>query len=211
MITKKIAVTASVFLGLLVGGNAYAEKTNFSHSTLSAGLGVLSYTTPICLGVSCLSSVGTASLAGTFQFAEDLLVVGLSATGLSGSKPTWTVSGGSSALSIAVVKAIGDKIDVQAGIASLSSSVDVCSGGFCLTQTDTGAAIGGGLDIWLDDAKKLAAQISFTSSKYSTALSRNNTIGLGLGYYVNSQNEIYGSYRSNSLASSVSAGYAHHF
>ncbi|MFM2409088.1 MAG: hypothetical protein RL358_1830 [Pseudomonadota bacterium] len=205
----KVMIVLMTLLAAM-SSSAFAEKTNFSHSMLAAELGAVSYATPICIGGQCLSSLGTASLAGSLQFADDLLVVALSGSGVGGSTPTWTVSGGNSALSISVVKAIGENVDVQAGIASLSTRVDLC-GRFCISQTDTGSAIGGGLDIWLDDAKKFASKISFTSHKYSMDLSRTNTIGFGLGYYVNSQNEIYGRYESNSLASSVSAGYAHHF
>jgi hypothetical protein len=212
-IIKSGLVAAAVlgFIGAGFSSSSYAETTNFSHTTLGIDIGRVTPKTPICAGGQCLSSLSGASVGGSIQFADDLLIASLSGDSVSGSTSAWSVKSGGGALTLAIVKAIGDKVDIQAGIASLSSTVEVCSGGFCSTIDDTGLGFGGALDVWLDDSKKLAGQISMESSKYSKDTSRINTLGLKLGYYVTKNSEIYGTYGTNSDASSLVFGYRHHF
>ena len=210
----KSGLAAAAVLGFIGAGfssSSYAETTNFSHTTLGIDIGRVTYKTPICAGGQCLSSLSGASVGGSIQFADDLLIASLSGSSVSGSGSVWSATVGNSALALSIVKAIGDKVDIQAGVASLSGRAEVCSGGFCSTIDDTGLGFGGALDIWLDVSKKLAAQISVQSSKYTNNTSRTNTIGLGLGYYVTKNSEIYGIYGTNSDASSIAFGYSHHF
>ena len=206
-----VAAAVLGFIGTGFSSSSYAETTNFSHTTLGIDIGRVSYKMPICSGGYCLSNFGGASLGGSIQFADDLLIASLSGSSISGSTPAWEIKAGGGALALSVVKAVGDKVDIQAGIASLLYSAEICSGGLCTTVDDTGVGFGGALDIWLDDAKKLAGRVSLESSKYSKDTSRTNTLGLKLGYYVTKNSEIYGDYGSNSDASSIAFGYSHHF
>lgn len=119
------------------------------------------------------------------------MVVSLSGSSLNGSGSAWSVKEGGGAFALSIVKAIGDKIDITAGIASLSSQVDVCAG-TCISVTDTGTGFGGGLQIWIDDSKKLAGKLSIESGKYSKSTSSTTTTTLGLGYYVTGKDEILG-------------------
>lgn len=114
-----------------------------------------------------------------------------------------------------IVKAVGNKIDVGAEVSSLSSQVDVCSGGICASFSDTGTGYGGFLQVWMDEAKKLAGGISISSHKYSKDTSSTTSTDIGVGYYVTEKDEIYGSYGNSSDSSggstSLSIGYSHHF
>lgn len=208
---KGLLLAVLAFAGVVLSTPSFAEKTNFSYSTLGIELGKVTYKTPICIGSSCLSELNGVSIGGSYQFADDLLVVSLSGTSMSGSASTWSAEVGGGALALSIVKAVGNKIDITAGIASLSSQVDVCSGSICISESDTGTAYGGGLRIWIDDSKKLAGEISIESSKYSKSTSSTTSTSLGLGYYVTEKDEIKGTYGTNSDASSVSIGYTHHF
>ena len=195
----------------LLSTTAFAEKTNFSYSTLLIELGKVTYKTPICAGGQCLSDLSGASIGGSYQFADDLLVISLSGTSVNGSGSVWSVKESDGDLSLAIVKAVGDKIDVDAWVSSLSSQVDACSGGICVSDSDTGTGFGGGLQFWIEDSKKLEGKISIESDKYSKSTSSTTTTSLGLGYYVTGKDEIYGGYDTNSDASAISIGYAHHF
>ena len=210
-IIKGLLLAVLALSGVTISTASFAEKTNFSYSTLSIALGKVTYKKPICAGGQCLSDLSGASIGGSYQFANDLLVVSLSSTAVSGSTSAWEVKSSVGELGLSIVKAVSDKIDITAGIASLSGRVEACSGGICVSSTDTGTAYGGGLRVWIDDSKKLAGKISIESSKYSQSTSSTTTTSLGLGYYVTEKDEIYGGYGTNSDASAISIGYAHHF
>lgn len=207
---KGLLLAVMSLASVVLSTPSFAEKTNFSYSTLSIELGKVTYKTPICAGGQCLSDLSGASIGGSYQFADDLLIVSLSGTSVSSSGPVWSVKDGGGAFALSIVKAIGDKIDITAGIASLSSQLDICAT-ICMSVTDTGTGYGGGLQIWIDDSKKLAGKISIESSKFSKSTSSTTTTSLGLGYYVTEKDEIYGGYDTNSDASAISIGYAHHF
>ena len=168
--SKGLLLVVLALAGIVLSTPTFAEKTNFSYSTLGIELGRVTYKTPLCAGGQCLSDLSGAAIGGSLQFADDLLVVSLSSTAVSGSTSAWEVQSGVVALGLSIVKAVNDKIDITAGIASLSGRDEVCSGGFCVSSTDTGTSFGGGLQIWIDDAKKLAGNISIASSKYSESL-----------------------------------------
>ncbi len=208
---KSIFTVLVAFVGFTLSNVAVAEKTNFSYTSIGADIGSVTYKTPICGGGQCLSSFTAVSLDGSVQFADDLLVVFLSGSGIAGSGNVWTMSGGNSAIGLGIVKAIGDKVDIQARIASLSSRVEFCVGNTCATATDTGSGFGGGLNFWLDDTKNLSGNISYQSSKYSLDTKSTETLGVGLGYYFSAQNEFYGQYGSNDYASTFAVGFTHHF
>lgn len=157
-----------------------------------------------------MSSVSLASLGGSFQFADDSLVASLSSTGVSYSNPVWSYKESDTSLGLAYVKALGDKVDVSAGVASLSARGELC-GVLCLITDDTGISYGAGLTIGLNDPKTLVGRISISSTKYSKATKSTETTGLGLGYYVTKNSELNVGYGTNDVASSTTIGYAYHF
>lgn len=196
--------------GVTLSTASFAEKTNFSHSRLSVDIGSVTYKTPPCVVGYCMDTAGAASLGGAIQFADDLLVASFSSTALSYSNPAWSYKQSAVSFSLGIVKAIGDKVDASAGVASLSARGELC-GVLCLITDDTGMSYGAGLTIGLNDPKTLVGRISISSTKYSKATKSTETTGLGLGYYVTKNSELNVSYGTNDTASSTTIGYAYHF
>lgn len=207
---KWLLSAALALASITVSTASFAEKTNFSYTTLSINSGTATYKTPSCALGYCMGTVGGASLGGTIQFADDLLVASFSSSAVSYSNPAWSYKESDVSLGLGIVKAIGDKVDVNAGIASLSATA-VCSGVICGTTDDTGMSYGAGLTIGLNDPKTLVGRISISSTKYSKATKSTETTGLGLGYYVTKNSELNVSYGTNDVASSTTIGYAYHF
>lgn len=208
---KKLVLAVLTLAGVTFSMASFAEKTNFLYTTLSIELGRGTLDEPICLGGQCLSSLGVVGIGGSYQFADDLLVISLTSVAVSGSTSAWEVTSGVGAFGLGIVKAISDKIDIGVKIASLSSRSKVCVPGICISDTDTGTGFSGGLQFWLDDIKKLAGNVSIASSKFSKSTDSTTSINLGLGYYVTEQSEIYGAYGNSKDASSFAIGYVHHF
>ena len=85
---KGLLLAVLALAGVVLSTPSFAEKTNFSYSTLSIDLGRVTYKTPICAVGQCLSDLSGVSIGGSYQFADDLLVVSLSGTSMSGSAST---------------------------------------------------------------------------------------------------------------------------
>ena len=75
--SKGLLLVVLALAGGVLSTPSFAEKTNFSYSTLGIELGRVTYKTPICAGGQCLSDLGGAAIGGSLQFADDLLVVSL--------------------------------------------------------------------------------------------------------------------------------------
>jgi hypothetical protein len=210
-IVMKKSLVSVLLLSVFVATPALAEKTNFSHSTFSVSAGTATPKTPSCYGGYCANTYAAFSIGGSIQFADDLLVLSLASTGLAYSSPAWNVTGGQGAFGLSVVKALGDKVDITAGVTSLSIKTDVCLSGYaCQSSTDTGTGYGAGLTVGLNETKTLVGYISMTSSKYSKSTSTNTT-GFGLGYYVTPNSEFSFGYASNDASSANSLAYTYHF
>ncbi len=210
--SKSLLFAVLALAGVTFSATSFAEKTNFSHTILGIDVGSSTYKIPPCIVGYCVDKMGAASLGGSIQFADDLLVANISSTGLSYSNPVWNAEISGSSLGLGIVKAIGDKVDVLAGVESLSVRTQICTaGGVCVISDDTGTGYGAGLTIGINDTKTLVARVSITSTKYSKSTTSTQTTGLGLGYYVSKNSEISGSYASNDVASSTTVGYTYHF
>ena len=211
---KKILFTAIL---LCITTFANASETNFSYSTLGVSAGSTNISPTICSGSTCFSNFANLGLSGSYQFNGDVnwlvLSLGSGASKASSNGIDLTASVGS--VGINFVKAITNTVDVGGGIASLSSTVKACSSSICASVDDTGVGYFVGANIWLSDAKNLAASIQIDSSKYSKSTSSSSGYGLSLSYYVTKNNalSVYYSSSSNSgtTATSVDVGYAYHF
>jgi len=208
--TKWLLLAVLAIASITLSTTSFAEKTNFSHTGLSIDIGSGAYKSPPCAAGYCMSTVGLASLSGSIQFADDLLVASFGSTGVSYSNPVWTYRESDVSLGLGIVKALGDRVDVNAVVASLSAKSEVC-GVLCIITDDTGIGYGAGLTIGLNDLKTFVGRISISSSKYSKATKSTETTGLGLGYYATKNSEIGISYGTNDAASSTTIGYAYHF
>lgn len=201
----------SVAFVLLMSAPAYADKTNFSHTTIGISAGTGTYKTPICGLGYCMRTVGVGSLGGSIQFANDSLIGSMSSTAVTHSNPSWTYQESDFTLGLDYVKAIGDRIDVALGVRSLSATSDTCVGLICAKYNDSGFAFGGTLYSAVNDAKTLVAGVSLSSSKYTKSTKSTETIGLGAGYYFTQNHAARVDFGTNDGATSSSIGYFYSF
>ena len=208
-----------IFTAMLLGATIFAnaEATNFSFTTLGVNGGSTTLGTPACLVNTCFSSFGDGGISGSYQFNGDLdwliLALDSSAGFSSGNSYKLTESVGSAGMQF--VKAISDKVDIGAGIDSLSSTLQICSASNCASVNDTGVGYFVAAKAWINDAKNLSATIELDSSKYTQDTSSTNGYGLALGYYATKNNELSLAYSASSnngnTSSSVIAAYSYHF
>lgn len=191
--------------------SVYADATNFSYTTLSVGVGKVSYKDPLYIAGERYTELGGAGLSGSYQFADDWLVVSLGAQSVANSGPTTKLTSSAGYLELDVVKAIGSRADIYAGVASLSATTEACLGSICVKADDTGTEYTAGLNVWFDDAKKVAGHVAVSSSKYSKDTKTYTNTGLGLSFYFTKNHAVSFDYASNDSASAASLSYAYHF
>lgn len=197
--------------GVVHASGAHAEATNFSYSTVSAGLGAETLDTPICIVGECYSNMALAGLSGSYQFAHDLLVVEIGSQAAANSGAATELTSGVGYFGLGVVTAVGQQIDIRAGWASLTANVEVCINGNCVQADDTGMAYMAGISAWFDHARKFAGHLSLSSTKYAKDdKSYTSTVG-GLSFYPNKHHEIRAEYCSGDSSSATMVGYAYHF
>jgi hypothetical protein len=216
----EMAMKKVIFAAMLLGTTTFAnaENTNFSYTTLGVSGGATTLGTPLCSTNVCFSSFGNAGVNGSYQFNDntlDWLVLTLSSSaGVSNGKG-YKLSESDGAAGLNFVKAISNTVDIGAGIESLSSTIQLCSGSNCVSTNDTGVGYGVSVKGWLNDAKNLTATVLLDTYKYSENTSNTNGYSLALGYYADKNNELslsYGAANNNSNTSStVMAAYTYHF
>jgi hypothetical protein len=205
------AALALPLLGLLTAYPAHADSTNFTYTTLSAGLVKITLKDQTCVAGECYKELGAINFGGAYQFASDWLVASIGVQGGGNSGPTTKISSSSTALGLSVVKALGDRVDVQAGVASLSTTAESCVGSFCVKIDDSGVLYSAGLNAWLDKAQSFAGHLAVNSSKYSRSTKTHTATLLGLSYYPGKNHEFAFSFSSDDSSTTANLGYAYHF
>lgn len=208
---KKIALAIAA-LSLLGSTVAQADPTNFSYTSLSAGLGSEQYKDPVCvIANECHDKFGTINLGGAYQFADNWLVVSLDVRGKGSSTPNTTLSGGESTLGLSIVKGIGEHIDVLAKVSAISYSNESCWGSLCVKSEDTGNMFTAGLKAWFDTSKSFAGYLKVNSIKYSKSTESVTQTDFGASYYFNRNHELGLNFGVHKYGSQSSLGYAYHF
>lgn len=207
---RKVAL-ALIPLGMLSTNLVHADTTNFTYTTLSAGLTKIALKDQTCVAGECYKELGAINLGGAYQFANDWLVASLGVQGGGNSGPTTKITSSSTALGLSVVKALGDRVDVQAGVASLSTTAESCVGSFCAKIDDTGVLYSAGLNAWLDNAQSFAGHLAVKSSKYSRSTKTYTATLLGLSYYPSKNHELAFSFSNDDIGTTFNLGYAYHF
>lgn len=197
--------------GCVLSSGVHAEATNFSYSTVSVGLGAETFDKPICIVGECYSNMALAGLSGSYQLANDWLVVQIGSQAAANSGAATELTSGVGYFGLGVVTAVGKQIDIRAGWTSLTAKVEVCINGNCVQSDDTGMAYMAGISAWFDQARKFAGHLSLSSTRYSKDnKSYTSTVG-GLSFYPNKHHEIRAEYYSGDSSSATMVGYAYHF
>jgi hypothetical protein len=198
---------------------ASAEGTNFNYSALGLSGGQTTLGTPLCSSSlnTCFNSFADFGLQGSYQFDDnfDWLVFSLgSSAGLS-SDNGYVLTESVGSFGINIVKAISDRLDIGAGVDSLSSTVKLCNGSKCASVEDTGVGYFIGLKAWLDETRTISISMAANSSKYTQNTDATNGYGLTIGYYPTKNHELSAGYSSSSnngfTSSAALVGYTYHF
>lgn len=207
---KKIALAIAA-LSLLGSTVAQADPTNFSYTSLSAGLGQDHYKDSFCNFGDCTDKLAAINLGGAYQFADNWLVASLDILGVGTTTPNTTFSGSVSMLGLSIVKGIGEQIDVMAKISALSSKSESCMGSLCYKYDDTGNMFTVGLKAWFDSSKSFAGHLRVNSIKYSKATESTTQTEFGGSYYFNRNHELglnFGVTKDDTLSM---LAYSYHF
>ena len=207
--TKNLLKTISIS-ALLLTSSAYAEKPNFSYSSLGLSVGSVNYKDPFCFSSQCDSSSSSASINGSLQLADTFV---LSVQGGSEVLETydWKDEASAGSVGIGVAIPVNDKMDFNAGVYSLSADLNLCIWGSCSKSTWDGTGFIAGLRSWLDNDRKFSGKIAYDSFKYSKSTDRTNTLILGVSTWIKEHHELSFKHESSQYSTSNSLGYTYVF
>ena len=209
MFSKNLIKTVSIG-ALLLTSAAYAEKPNFSYSSLGLSIGSVSYKDDICIGGSCTSTASASGVDGSLQLG-DIFVLSLSGTAMKLDASAWNADISAGEFGVGIALPVSNTVDFNAGISSASIDVDTCGFGSCVKESDTGTRFGGGLRAWLNDTKTFSGSVGYNTFKASKSTDRVNSYNIGIAAWLKTHHKLSLSYGSNSDATSTAFGYSYVF
>lgn len=209
MFTKTLIKT--VFISsLLFVTSAYAEKTNFSYSSIGLSAGTLNYKNSYCVFGSCANSGNTTYGHGSIQMGENI-VLGVSGGSLKVKATNWDLDGTSRVFSAGIAFPISDKTDINAEVSSGSVDLTGCISGLCAKESYDGNSFEGRLRSWLNDKHTFSGSVGIESTKLSNESSRKTSLNFGLSLWMEQHHKFSFSYGSGDNTSETIVGYSYVF
>jgi hypothetical protein len=177
-----VAFLLTLFLSF---NTAMADPTNFNYTQLGLGLGRLNIP-DTCINGECYTGLGTARIEGSIQFADDWLVARLESAAANNTGSRSSIKENVGGLGLSLVHALGNQVDIQVGVDSLSSNVQICyaaSSSNCASADDTGHDYYALVNAWIDGGRHVAVSGGIGSTSYSKSTSSSTSTQIGASYY----------------------------